>query len=765
MKLSYIRRFFYEIHLWLGIISGIVVFIVCLSGGIYAFREEVMMLCESQKYFVKVPASQSGVLPERISADDLVKKLEAENPGQKVSSIRIPDKANRTITVRLTQSRNNSGFGAGGNAGGFRRGQNRNENPDESRRRQNPIENVENNNETKNEKVAVENVEKNNETKETKTEQTPAENVDNKSEPKTEQVAAESNQGNNEIRRERNRGEGRTNVAGQGTERPRQGNPQNAGGGGGGPGGRGGNEIFVDPYTGNVVGKGTSETSQAWNKFFGSVMQLHRNLWIDHYLRGSNNRGGQPPMGNNTGERNNIAQRQTENSGNDRNLSEGENRNERRGRGEGFAGGERRERRGRGGEGFTDGERRGRGGEGFTDGERRGRGGEGFADGERGERRGRGGEGFADGERRGRGGEGFADGERRGRGGESFADGERRGRGGEGAAAAGGERGERAGGRGEGAARGGAGGAMGGGRRTSVGQMVVGIATLIFIVVLISGFVLWLPRKLSGFRSWKVWRAGLKVRVTKGIWPFIHDLHNTVGFYIFIPILILALTGLCWSFSWYRDAASWVLGDEIFKQRRMRGNTAVIEPVDEQMQPLSIEEIIKRTEGYIPGKGEVIVTIPNNRNGVMLVQKGSTGFFALSIKDSVQWDRFRGKLVPFKIPVGYAGARTQNPPNQNPSSPNTANNPPDNTSNNNNNVAGAGGGVKIIEVDVNRFSDKKLGEKIAMSIRSLHFGEVTGLSSKLLFGASCFLACSFPITGILLWIKKLRTIHKKPKKT
>jgi hypothetical protein len=250
---------------------------------------------------------------------------------------------------------------------------------------------------------------------------------------------------------------------------------------------------------------------------------------------------------------------------------------------------------------------------------------------------------------------------------------------------------------------------------------------LVFIVVSISGFVLWLPRNLSGFCSWKVWKAGLKIRVTKGFWAFIYDMHNTVGFYTLIPILILALTGLCWSFDWYRSGLSRVLGDEIFKQRRMRMNMAMIDPVDDSMQPLLIEEIIKRTDGYIPGVGEVIVNIPASRNGVMLVQKGRTGFFALSVKDSVQWDRYRGKLVPFKIPV--SGVDPEN----------------------------------VIEVDVNRFSDKKLGEQIAMSIRSLHFGDVTGLSSKLVFGLSCFLVSAFPITGIMIWIKKLRANYRKRK--
>jgi uncharacterized iron-regulated membrane protein len=63
---------------------------------------------------------------------------------------------------------------------------------------------------------------------------------------------------------------------------------------------------------------------------------------------------------------------------------------------------------------------------------------------------------------------------------------------------------------------------------------------------------------------------------------------------------------------------------------------------------------------------------------------------------------------------------------------------------------------------VERFADKPFGAKIAATIRTLHFGDVTGLSSKIISFIACLLATSFPITGVMLWIKKLRNRRKKP---
>nr|WP_199083152.1 PepSY-associated TM helix domain-containing protein [Pedobacter sp. ASV19] len=44
------------LHLWLGLISGLVVFVLGLTGSIYAFSDELKELCYKQRLYVdKVP--------------------------------------------------------------------------------------------------------------------------------------------------------------------------------------------------------------------------------------------------------------------------------------------------------------------------------------------------------------------------------------------------------------------------------------------------------------------------------------------------------------------------------------------------------------------------------------------------------------------------------------------------------------------------------------------------------------------------------------
>lgn len=88
----------------------------------------------------------------------------------------------------------------------------------------------------------------------------------------------------------------------------------------------------------------------------------------------------------------------------------------------------------------------------------------------------------------------------------------------------------------------------------STGKMVVGISTIIMVVVTVSGIVIWFPRKRSSVKS------RLRISVNKGWRRFWYDCHVATGIYVAILILIMALTGLTWSFGWYRNAAYSLLG-------------------------------------------------------------------------------------------------------------------------------------------------------------------------------------------------------------
>lgn len=94
------------------------------------------------------------------------------------------------------------------------------------------------------------------------------------------------------------------------------------------------------------------------------------------------------------------------------------------------------------------------------------------------------------------------------------------------------------------------------------GKLIVGISTVVFVVVLISGVVVWWPRNKSA------WKNRLSVNVKKGWRRFLYDLHVAGGMYVLVFLLAMALTGLTWSFQWYRDMFYTAFGVEPPQQER-----------------------------------------------------------------------------------------------------------------------------------------------------------------------------------------------------
>ncbi|ALI97749.1 PepSY-associated TM helix domain-containing protein [Rufibacter tibetensis] len=227
------------------------------------------------------------------------------------------------------------------------------------------------------------------------------------------------------------------------------------------------------------------------------------------------------------------------------------------------------------------------------------------------------------------------------------------------------------------------------------GKIIVGGSTIIFVFIIITGLVIWFPKKI------KNWKQGLKVK-TSGNWKRInHDLHNSLGFYSSFLLLIIALTGLCWSFDWYREGASAVIGDQIFKQRSEKPLTSDLAGM--ALQKPTIVSYINTTDAVLPYKGNYRISLPADSSGAVVLSKSQSGFFTLQAADKVQLDQYTGK--PLKV---------------------------------------------------EKFADKKFNEKIAASVKGLHVGEIFGTFSKIIYFICCLIATSLPVTGTLIWWNKLK---------
>lgn len=312
---------------------------------------------------------------------------------------------------------------------------------------------------------------------------------------------------------------------------------------------------------------------------------------------------------------------------------------------------------------------------------------------------------------------------------------------------------------------------------TAIGRPIVGWATIIMILLAVSGIVLWFPRKLKNIAR------GLKIMWNGGSYRLTYDLHNVLGFYAAIMVLIMSVTGLFWSFDWSRKAIYGVLGVEApggpggpqgggagqgqgARSGGARSGGAGSGQDGNKAGGERGERVGQRSEGRGERRGEAARGQRRGSGRSAEAQAASGGdiadtqtdpadtvvdsaavgpaadyiAFAQLIEAANKEFSFKGNLritIPSEedetVSISKSGAAF---------------------------FARAGSDNIVISrvsgevVKVDRYSDKPLNQRIASSIRAIHTGEIFGTFSKILYFIACLIAASLPVTGLIMWIRK-----------
>lgn len=261
------------------------------------------------------------------------------------------------------------------------------------------------------------------------------------------------------------------------------------------------------------------------------------------------------------------------------------------------------------------------------------------------------------------------------------------------------------------------------------GKMIVGVSTLLLVFVLISGIVIWWPRTRKALKN------SLKITATKGWRRFWYDLHVAGGMYALIFLLAMALTGLTWSFPWYRTAFYKVFGVEV-QQRAAQGHEQKSDAQKRDTKLAAHRE--KKREGNEVRKGEKSGRPENNHSDMYSVT--SPFVYWQEIYDKL--GRQNPEYKQISISSGTASVSFNRFGNQRAS---------DRYSFNTDNG-------EFTETSLYQHQDKS--GKIRGWIYSVHVGNWGGMFTRILTFIAALLGAALPLTGYYLWIKRLIKVRK-----
>ncbi len=233
------------------------------------------------------------------------------------------------------------------------------------------------------------------------------------------------------------------------------------------------------------------------------------------------------------------------------------------------------------------------------------------------------------------------------------------------------------------------------------GTPLVDYASLVFLVLLISGIILWWPNKKGKYKSsffirWKVSPKRLN-----------YTLHQVLGFYATPIILCTVLTGLVWGFDSIGNGVYWLSSGGHAKPDT---EEPTVQTIDTTANTAHIaDSIVAQLLNAQPRPAYVRVDIPEEANAALFIRTN-----------------------PSPQTLYQASNRFFNPYS----------------------------GQELSTPFLGKYQDATPAEKLLKMNYDIHTGTIAGLPGRLLLFIAALIVASLPITGFFIW-KGRRFKNKK----
>jgi len=245
-----------------------------------------------------------------------------------------------------------------------------------------------------------------------------------------------------------------------------------------------------------------------------------------------------------------------------------------------------------------------------------------------------------------------------------------------------------------------------------IGSPVVGSACIIFVITMITGLIWWYPTKWTK----KAVKDSFTVK-WRAKWKRLNiDIHNVIGLYSVLFVLALTLSGIFFSFEWFKKGAYQVLTWKTLSEKRIDAvsDTTVGQARFAHQEDVVWHKLIRKYDGSF---GSIAINIPVKASSAY----ETTVYFG------------DGTLL-YNRAVNFFDRKTLQvlPP--------------------------------VMQHD-QPYEKLSAGEKLFRMNFDIHTGQILGLPTKILAFFACMIGASMPITGFIIWYNRKWGRSRKIKKS
>lgn len=230
-----------------------------------------------------------------------------------------------------------------------------------------------------------------------------------------------------------------------------------------------------------------------------------------------------------------------------------------------------------------------------------------------------------------------------------------------------------------------------------IGRPIVNYATLSFVIILISGLILWWPKnkKAAEQRFWFRWKDSTQWKRKN------YDLHNIMGFYAMLFLLAIALTGMTWGLEWFSNSLYWSVSGGKTEPKWQEHFSDTLQSTTSKVSPYdATDKIYQRLSSRYSEAASLYIYFPE-------VEKASSSYAAYIYPPvwgfkykAHYYDQYSLKEIPAKMPD---------------------------------------------------YENGNIGDKLSRMYYGIHVGEILGFPGKVLAFLASLIGASLPVTGVMIW--------------